>query len=115
MQCSNARTHTHTLFPYLLFFVPKRVTGSNKFCDDWMQAFLNGAEGGNPFLFRQILENFKLKVTLYTHMFAGDRRVTDYANSHFCIDIVITVRACLVLAVLRVDKNGISSKGDRQI
>nr|XP_048675244.1 protein Njmu-R1 isoform X2 [Caretta caretta] len=35
--------------------------GSNKFCDDWMQAFLNGAEGGNPFLFRQILENFKLK------------------------------------------------------
>jgi hypothetical protein len=27
-----------------------------------MQAFLNGAEGGNPFLFRQVLENFKLKV-----------------------------------------------------
>lgn len=23
--------------------------------------FLNGAEGGNPFLFRQVLENFKLK------------------------------------------------------
>ncbi|XP_062975987.1 protein Njmu-R1 isoform X2 [Elgaria multicarinata webbii] len=35
--------------------------GSNKFCEDWMQAFLNGSEGGNPFLFRQILENFKLK------------------------------------------------------
>ncbi|XP_017511907.1 protein Njmu-R1 isoform X4 [Manis javanica] len=35
--------------------------GSNRFCEDWMQAFLNGAEGGNPFLFRQILENFKLK------------------------------------------------------
>uniref|UniRef100_A0A8C8RD18 Chromosome 17 open reading frame 75 n=1 Tax=Pelusios castaneus TaxID=367368 RepID=A0A8C8RD18_9SAUR len=35
--------------------------GSNKFCEDWMQAFLNGAEGGNPFLFWQILENFKLK------------------------------------------------------
>ncbi|NWU77060.1 NJMU protein, partial [Onychorhynchus coronatus] len=35
--------------------------GSNKFCEDWMQAFVNGAEGGNPFLFRQILENFKLK------------------------------------------------------
>lgn len=27
-----------------------------------MQAFLHGAEGGNPFLFRQVLENFKLKV-----------------------------------------------------
>nr|XP_014430134.1 protein Njmu-R1 isoform X2 [Pelodiscus sinensis] len=35
--------------------------GSNKFCEDWMQAFLNSAEGGNPFLFQQILENFKLK------------------------------------------------------
>nr|KAF6454983.1 sensitization to ricin complex subunit 2 [Rousettus aegyptiacus] len=36
--------------------------GSNRFCEDWMHAFLNGAEGGNPFLFRQVLENFKLKV-----------------------------------------------------
>ncbi|NWI18680.1 NJMU protein, partial [Crypturellus soui] len=35
--------------------------GSNRFCEDWMQAFINAAEGGNPFLFRQILENFKLK------------------------------------------------------
>uniref|UniRef100_U3JHZ1 Chromosome 17 open reading frame 75 n=1 Tax=Ficedula albicollis TaxID=59894 RepID=U3JHZ1_FICAL len=35
--------------------------GSNRFCEDWIQAFVNGAEGGNPFLFRQILENFKLK------------------------------------------------------
>ncbi|XP_058139842.1 protein Njmu-R1 [Dasypus novemcinctus] len=35
--------------------------GSNRFCEDWMQAFLNGVEGGNPFLFRQVLENFKLK------------------------------------------------------
>ncbi|KAM7069692.1 protein Njmu-R1 isoform 3-T3 [Molossus nigricans] len=35
--------------------------GSNRFCEEWMQAFLNGTEGGNPFLFRQVLENFKLK------------------------------------------------------
>ncbi|XP_005993805.1 protein Njmu-R1 isoform X3 [Latimeria chalumnae] len=35
--------------------------GSNRFCEDWIQAFLNGAECGNPFLLRQILENFKLK------------------------------------------------------
>nr|XP_045014577.1 protein Njmu-R1 [Jaculus jaculus] len=35
--------------------------GSNRFCEDWMRAFLNGAEGGNAFLFRQVLENFKLK------------------------------------------------------
>lgn len=40
---------------------------SNRFCDDWIQAFLNAAERCNPFLLRQILENFKLKVTTYTH------------------------------------------------
>ncbi|XP_056436512.1 protein Njmu-R1 isoform X2 [Gadus chalcogrammus] len=36
-------------------------TVSNRFCDDWIQAFLNAAETCNPFLLRQILENFKLK------------------------------------------------------
>ncbi|KAM9394284.1 protein Njmu-R1 isoform 1-T1 [Pholidichthys leucotaenia] len=36
-------------------------TVSNRFCDDWSQAFLNAAERCNPFLLRQILENFKLK------------------------------------------------------
>ncbi|XP_070596559.1 protein Njmu-R1 [Erythrolamprus reginae] len=35
--------------------------GTNRFCEDWTQAFLNVSDGGNPFLFRQILENFKLK------------------------------------------------------
>lgn len=34
---------------------------SNRFCDSWIQAFLNAAERCNPFLLRQILENFKLK------------------------------------------------------
>ncbi|KAL2101257.1 hypothetical protein ACEWY4_003018 [Coilia grayii] len=34
---------------------------SNRFCEDWIQAFLNAAERCNPFLLRQILENFKLK------------------------------------------------------
>ncbi|XP_007935525.1 protein Njmu-R1 [Orycteropus afer afer] len=41
--------------------------GSNRFCEDWMQAFLNGAEGGNPFLSRQVLENFKLKAIQNTN------------------------------------------------
>ncbi|XP_054891142.1 protein Njmu-R1 [Poeciliopsis prolifica] len=36
-------------------------TVSNRFCDGWIQAFLNAAERCNPFLLRQILENFKLK------------------------------------------------------
>ncbi|XP_078385182.1 protein Njmu-R1 [Cetorhinus maximus] len=34
---------------------------SNKFCEDWIPSFLNSLESGNPFLLRQILENFKLK------------------------------------------------------
>uniref|UniRef100_A0A3P9ME99 Chromosome 17 open reading frame 75 n=1 Tax=Oryzias latipes TaxID=8090 RepID=A0A3P9ME99_ORYLA len=36
-------------------------TVTNRFCDEWIQAFLNAAERCNPFLLRQILENFKLK------------------------------------------------------
>ncbi|KAM3920885.1 protein Njmu-R1 [Leptodactylus fuscus] len=35
---------------------------SNRFCEDWMQVFINAYDGGSPFLFRQKLENFKLKV-----------------------------------------------------
>ncbi|XP_073516437.1 protein Njmu-R1 [Phyllobates terribilis] len=35
---------------------------SNRFCEDWMQVFINASDGGSPFLFRQKLENFKLKV-----------------------------------------------------
>lgn len=59
------------IYVELIFFfssllcVPEHLTGSNRFCEDWMQAFVNGAEGGNPFLFRQILENFKLKVPVH--------------------------------------------------
>ncbi|OCT63186.1 protein Njmu-R1 [Xenopus laevis] len=34
---------------------------SNKFCEDWMQIVINSPDGGNPFLFHQKLENFKLK------------------------------------------------------
>ncbi|XP_071429694.1 protein Njmu-R1 [Pithys albifrons albifrons] len=48
IDCGGARPQLHN-------------AGSNRFCEDWMQAFVNAAEGGNPFLFRQILENFKLK------------------------------------------------------
>ncbi|KAG8534537.1 hypothetical protein GDO81_019202, partial [Engystomops pustulosus] len=35
---------------------------SNRFCEAWMQVFLSACDAGNPFLFRQKLENFKLKV-----------------------------------------------------
>ncbi|KAJ0057954.1 hypothetical protein NL108_007174, partial [Boleophthalmus pectinirostris] len=45
-------TYQSNAFPLLV---------TNRFCDDWIQAFLNAAERCNPFLLRQILENFKLK------------------------------------------------------
>ncbi|XP_043923988.1 protein Njmu-R1 [Protopterus annectens] len=35
--------------------------GNNRFCEEWVQSFVHGAESSNPFLLRQILENFKLK------------------------------------------------------
>lgn len=50
-------------YDFTFIHFSKLFIGSNRFCEDWMQAFMNGAEGGNPFLFRQVLENFKLKVT----------------------------------------------------
>ncbi|KAK2829012.1 hypothetical protein Q7C36_017002 [Tachysurus vachellii] len=34
---------------------------TNRFCDEWIQPFVNAAERFNPFILRQILENFKLK------------------------------------------------------
>ncbi|TUE86838.1 Protein Njmu-R1 [Bagarius yarrelli] len=37
---------------------------TNRFCDEWILAFVNAAERCNPFLLRQILENFKLKAEM---------------------------------------------------
>ncbi|KAG8445964.1 hypothetical protein GDO86_013727 [Hymenochirus boettgeri] len=34
---------------------------TNRFCEDWTQLFVSSPDGGNPFIFRQKLENFKLK------------------------------------------------------
>lgn len=50
--CTASKSNSYTFSPV-----------SNRFCDDWIQAFLNAAERCNPFLLRQILENFKLKVS----------------------------------------------------
>ncbi|XP_066560325.1 protein Njmu-R1 isoform X2 [Amia ocellicauda] len=55
---------------------------SNRFCDGWVPAFLNAAEGGNPFLLRQILENFKLKAIQDMNnlkRFIGQAEMSHYA------------------------------------
>ncbi|XP_045155537.1 protein Njmu-R1 isoform X2 [Echinops telfairi] len=57
--------------------------GSNRFCEDWMRAFVNGAEGGNPFLSRQVLENFKLKNIEMARQLSPRRR-----RPNCCCDVV---------------------------
>ncbi len=63
---------------------------SNRFCDDWIQAFLNAAERCNPFLLRQILENFKLKVRKPTHRqtITGFLKLLDSGRSSYSFVIV---------------------------
>ncbi|CAB1459082.1 unnamed protein product [Pleuronectes platessa] len=58
-------------------------TVSNRFCDDWNQAFLNAAERCNPFLLRQILENFKLKAI--QDMNSLKRLVRQAEMSHYAL------------------------------
>ncbi|XP_029912956.1 protein Njmu-R1 isoform X1 [Myripristis murdjan] len=58
-------------------------TVSNRFCDDWIQAFLNAAERCNPFLLRQILENFKLKAI--QDMNSLKRYVRQAEMSHYAL------------------------------
>ncbi|TNN80570.1 Protein Njmu-R1 [Liparis tanakae] len=65
-------------------------TVSNRFCDDWTQAFLNAAERCNPFLLRQILENFKLKAI--QDMNNLKRSVRQAEMSHYAL-----FRCCLFL------------------
>uniref|UniRef100_A0A8C1UG79 Chromosome 17 open reading frame 75 n=1 Tax=Cyprinus carpio TaxID=7962 RepID=A0A8C1UG79_CYPCA len=61
--CKAISEDTHTGLIIDCSTSPPTLTNevSNRFCDDWIQAFLNAAERFNPFLLRQILENFKLK------------------------------------------------------
>ncbi|XP_067089066.1 protein Njmu-R1 isoform X1 [Osmerus mordax] len=65
-------------------------TVSNRFCDEWIQAFLNAAERCNPFLLRQILENFKLKAI--QDMNSLKRFIRQAEMSHYAL-----FRCCLFL------------------
>ncbi|XP_010872758.2 protein Njmu-R1 isoform X3 [Esox lucius] len=58
-------------------------TVSNRFCDDWIQAFLKAAERCNPFLLRQILENFKLKAI--QDMNSLKRFIRQAESSHYAL------------------------------
>uniref|UniRef100_A0A3Q3BFG8 Chromosome 17 open reading frame 75 n=1 Tax=Kryptolebias marmoratus TaxID=37003 RepID=A0A3Q3BFG8_KRYMA len=63
---------------------PTLTNTSNRFCDGWIQAFLNAAERCNPFLLRQILENFKLKQAIQD-MNGLKRFVRQAEMSHYAL------------------------------
>ncbi|XP_028841280.1 protein Njmu-R1 isoform X2 [Denticeps clupeoides] len=72
--------------------IPPTITNAvgNRFCEDWNQAFLNAAERCNPFLLRQILENFKLKAI--QDMNTLKRFIRQAEMSHYAL-----FRCCLFL------------------
>ncbi|XP_068118051.1 protein Njmu-R1 isoform X2 [Hyperolius riggenbachi] len=55
---------------------------SNRFCEEWMQ-FFSSCEGGSPFLFRQKLENFKLKAI--QDMNSLKRLIRQAESSHYAL------------------------------
>ncbi|KAM9785020.1 protein Njmu-R1 isoform X2 [Syngnathus typhle] len=59
-------------------------TVKNRFCEDWSQAFVNAAERANPFLLRQILENFKLKDMNSLKRFVRQAEMSHYALFRCC-------------------------------
>ncbi|XP_069808130.1 protein Njmu-R1 [Dendropsophus ebraccatus] len=56
---------------------------SNRFCEDWMQVFVNAYDRGSPFLLRQTLENFKLKVI--QDMNNMKRLIRQAESSHYAL------------------------------
>ncbi|XP_040046400.2 protein Njmu-R1 isoform X1 [Gasterosteus aculeatus] len=90
--CKAVTEDTHTNLIIDCSTIPPTFsnTVSNRFCDDWIQAFLNGAERCNPFLLRQILENFKLKAI--QDMNSLKRFVRQAEMSHYAL-----YRCCLFL------------------
>uniref|UniRef100_A0A4W4F8Z7 Protein Njmu-R1 n=1 Tax=Electrophorus electricus TaxID=8005 RepID=A0A4W4F8Z7_ELEEL len=87
---SSERSHAHLLIDCSASTPTFTNAVSNRFCDDWIQAFLNAAERFNPFLLRQILENFKLKAI--QDMNNLKRFIRQAETSHYAL-----FRCCLFL------------------
>ncbi|XP_076840147.1 protein Njmu-R1 [Brachyhypopomus gauderio] len=87
---SSESSHTHLLIDCSSGSPDFTNAATNRFCDDWIQAFLNAAERCNPFLLRQILENFKLKAI--QDMNNLKRFIRQAETSHYAL-----FRCCLFL------------------
>ncbi|KAI4887236.1 hypothetical protein NFI96_007268 [Prochilodus magdalenae] len=83
---------------------------SNRFCDDWIQAFLNGAERVNPFLLRQILENFKLKAIQDMNnlkRFIRQAEMSHYALFRCCLFLQSCGNGDVLLQNARAEHSGL--------
>ncbi|XP_018612441.1 protein Njmu-R1 [Scleropages formosus] len=83
---------------------------SNRFCDDWIQAFLNAAERCNPFLLRQILENFKLKAIQDMNnlkRFVRQAEMSHYALFRCCLFLQACGNGDVLLRNARAEHSGL--------
>ncbi|XP_072549449.1 protein Njmu-R1 isoform X2 [Salminus brasiliensis] len=83
---------------------------SNRFCDDWIQAFLNAAERFNPFLLRQILENFKLKAIQDMNnlkRFIRQAEMSHYALFRCCLFLQTCGNGDILLQNARAEHSGL--------
>uniref|UniRef100_A0A8B9JKR3 Protein Njmu-R1 n=1 Tax=Astyanax mexicanus TaxID=7994 RepID=A0A8B9JKR3_ASTMX len=85
-------------------------TASNRFCDEWIQAFLNAAERFNPFLLRQILENFKLKAIQDMNnlkRFIRQAEMSHYALFRCCLFLQTCGNGDILLQNARAEHSGL--------
>ncbi|XP_017573822.1 protein Njmu-R1 isoform X1 [Pygocentrus nattereri] len=83
---------------------------SNRFCDDWIQAFINAAERFNPFLLRQILENFKLKAIQDMNnlkRFIRQAEMSHYALFRCCLFLQSCGNGDVLLQNARAEHSGL--------
>ncbi|XP_048847540.1 protein Njmu-R1 [Brienomyrus brachyistius] len=88
---------------------------SNRFCDDWIQAFLNAAERSNPFLLRQILENFKLKAIQDMNnlkRFIRQAEMSHYALFRCCLFLQACGNGDVLLRNARAEHSGLPEACD---
>ncbi|XP_062874714.1 protein Njmu-R1 [Trichomycterus rosablanca] len=84
---------------------------SNQFCDEWIQAFLNAAERCNPFLLRQILENFKLKAIQDMNnlkRFIRQAEMSHYALFRCCLFLQSCGNGDVLLQNARAEHSGLA-------
>ncbi|XP_053095264.1 protein Njmu-R1 isoform X2 [Pangasianodon hypophthalmus] len=83
---------------------------TNRFCDEWIQAFVNAAERFNPFLLRQILENFKLKAIQDMNnlkRFIRQAEMSHYALFRCCLFLQSCGNGDVLLQNARAEHSGL--------